>query len=178
MKQLVHTLIMTGVLAVMLLVSMTASGSTTTEDITPPSVLSLTYEPYWADTGDGPQTITVTAHITDNLTGVSRLWAHYSSETTPNQTAEIEMTATHRLSGTALDGVYQTTFVLPQHSAYGRWIATITCTRDFLGNQNCAVYLPPTDHQPYLPYHPDMDITYWFWNGYAPTYLPSLWKGK
>ncbi len=169
-RQIFYLVLVAGLLCAFLRTAVTASGATDADDTSPPHVLSLSYEPYWADTSDAAQTITVTAHITDDLSGVKHLWSHYSAERATLQQVLILMTETHRISGTALDGIYQTTFTLPQYSAYGRWVATDTCTRDYLDNQNCVSYFPPYEDR----YSPTMRVSPWFWNGYTGTYLPLI----
>ena len=55
-------------------------GPTAGCDTTPPELVSLTLDPTSVDTSGGPQTITGSAHITDDLTG---LWSGYIRFSTP-----------------------------------------------------------------------------------------------
>ena len=66
-------------------------------DSTPPVVESLTFTPGAGDITNGPATITVTARITDALSGVSYLNGSFHSPSA----------VYNRISGTALDGIYR-----------------------------------------------------------------------
>lgn len=110
-------------------------------DVTPPVLVSVTVEPAYIDTSQSAQTLTVTAHITDDLSGCpesdwcadfffqpidgpdsqqrSNTWGYYN-----------------RIAGTATDGVYQATITLPRYSAQGEWRLTRFAIGDNVQN-NC-----------------------------------------
>jgi len=104
-------------------------------DVTPPVVDELSISPKFVDTSAGPQTITITAHITDDLSGLRYLtiwfgpllYGHDQDKSVIIQDADI-------VSGTPTDGTYETTLTLPRYSADGRWIAKYAIIDDRVGN--------------------------------------------
>jgi hypothetical protein len=96
-------------------------------DVTPPTVVGLVVEPTYIDTSQGTQIITVTAHITDDLSGCPVddwcLRFFFVPLLGPEAQGKSRVVGpTDRISGTLTDGLYQTTVALPQHSYEGRWV--------------------------------------------------------
>ena len=88
--------------------------------------MDLTIEPTSVDTSSGPQTITVTAHITDDLAGLTGAGGFgdlqfYAPST--NQNWGVNFRNDNRISGTATDGFYQAQLQLPRYSLCGHWEA-------------------------------------------------------
>ncbi len=119
-----------GVLFTASLVTGSAARSYAATDNTPPTLAGLTISPTTVDTSNGPVTISVEAHVTDD-TGLSiggRVGLSEIVVTGPGgqQTATAYISQAQRVSGTALDGVYDTTLVLPWHAEPGSWSASVT----------------------------------------------------
>ena len=95
---------------------------------TPPQVVSLSYSPSSVDVTDGSAAVTFTAHLTDSsdIQGAS---IQLQSRTTSGQS--VFAPPLSRISGTAQDGIWQTTINLPQGSAAGAW--------DYAGSVSDAV---------------------------------------
>src|SRR5205085_1727137 len=102
-------------------------------DTTGPDVVDFTFSPTTMDTSSGSQKVTVTIHATDDLAGVNNMGGtfyapgdiqHYGFQTnTPDL-----------ISGTATDGVYQTSFTIPQYAAQGTWTLNGMWAQDLAGN--------------------------------------------
>lgn len=111
------------------------------EDLTPPALLDVQFEPRVVDTSKGPATITVTVHVTDDLSGVKHtaLFFHKPGTT---QRAQVEFRPgemPHRyfgywLAGDTLSGWYTNTMTLPQYAAYGEWEMNLVVLEDNVGN--------------------------------------------
>ena len=103
------------------------------EDITPPSIVEFSFSPDTVDVSTGDQAITVTARITDDLSGFSSggFWFHSAS----GQPAGVQMSSSNRITGNAQDGIYQTSMVIPQLSENGVWHFTSAVINDQLSNQ-------------------------------------------
>lgn len=108
------------------------------QDITPPALLAVHFEPAQIDTGNGPATITVTVHVTDDLSGVE--WIAFSfRKPDTTQTKGIDIVPGTNwgklLEGDSLNGKYQNTMTLPQYSAYGTWELYYFALVDNVGNR-------------------------------------------
>ena len=119
-----------GVVFAASLVTGNAARSDASTDTTPPALAGLVISPTTVDTSNGPVTISVEAHVTDD-TGLSiggRVGLSQIVVTGPGgqQTATAYLSQAQRVSGTALDGVYDTTLVLPWHAEPGNWNASVT----------------------------------------------------
>lgn len=108
------------------------------QDITPPALLDVTFEPEIIDTSKGPVTITVTVHVTDDLSGVE--WVVFGFQK-PGTTQKIGIDIVpgtdwgKLLEGNNLNGKYQNTMTLPQYSAYGTWEMHYFALVDNVGNR-------------------------------------------
>lgn len=108
------------------------------EDITPPALLDVQFDPKMIDTSKGPVTVTVTIHVTDDLSGVE--WvalAFYRPGTTQSRNVDIvpRSDTTTLLHGDHLDGYYSAMMTLPQYSAYGDWEMHYVALVDNVGNR-------------------------------------------
>jgi hypothetical protein len=115
-------------------------------DVTAPMLHSLSFSPTSVDTSAGPQTITVTARITDDLAGVFAWEDHDPASPAPiyvnwlwlSSPSGLQLATgalTERISGNAFDGVYQTDVVLPAYSERGTWTVTSLELGDKAGNK-------------------------------------------
>ena len=107
-------------------------------DDTPPQLTDFSFTPTSIDTSASDQEITVTAHITDDLSGNSGARGVYSfvrfSSPSEQQYGNATFIDGTRISGTALDGVYQDSFTLPQFSQCGTWKVSLLRLIDEAGN--------------------------------------------
>ncbi len=109
-------------------------------DLDPPHLVWLVVEPALVDTGQNAQTITVTARITDDLSGCSTVQPCATVVLAPlfgpeAQAREIGLVA---YLGTANDALYRGALVLPQYSYEGRWGLASVATADVVNNA-CTV---------------------------------------
>src|SRR3982750_593986 len=81
-----------------------ARSAFATADLTPPQLVSIDFTPKSVDVSSASQTVTVTAHLTDDNTGVSDAAVQFGSPSS-GQTVYAYFS---RISGTAQDGMYQT----------------------------------------------------------------------
>jgi hypothetical protein len=105
-------------------------------DVTPPVVAHLMISPTLVDTSHAVQTVTLTARITDNLSGLryATIWFGpyiYGDE----QDKPVTFSDWKLVNGDAVDGVYETTLTLPRFSADGRWVAKYMVMEDAVGNK-------------------------------------------
>ena len=84
----------------------------------PPQVVSLSYSPSSVDVTNGSAAVTFTAHLTDS-SDIQSASIQLQSRTTAGQS--VFAPPFSRISGTAQDGVWQTTVNLPQGAAAGAW---------------------------------------------------------
>jgi hypothetical protein len=84
-------------------------------DSAAPKLASLTVSTDRIDTSQGPVSIHVTAHITDDLSGLRQGVLQFGEVTTANAIFE----AGTRVSGTPQDGVYEFTAVVPRYTYQG-----------------------------------------------------------
>jgi hypothetical protein len=107
-------------------------------------LVGMTFSPSVIDTSAGSQTVTVTFHMLDNLSGVTfdtdtplfsflrgiRFTSPSGQQTRSNNTFGGVTLA----SGTSLNGVWQTRVVFQQFSEAGTWRATVFSLRDVTNN--------------------------------------------
>lgn len=104
-------------------------------DVMAPVIMNLTFSPKIVDTANGDQAITATAHITDDLSGVDHVDVLIAPDALAvGQRRFFTFDATTRISGDALDGMYQVAFILPRYSADGQWSVERIDSNDKIGN--------------------------------------------
>jgi hypothetical protein len=90
-----------------------------------PHLRALSVSPATIDTSAGPATVTVTARITDDRSGVDmsgvQIRFGVGEPGTGGQVHDVVFWSAQPLSGDSRDGVWQTTFTMPAASAPGRW---------------------------------------------------------
>ena len=104
-----------------------------TPDTTPPQLVSLSFSTSTINTSAGPATVTVTAHITDDLSGISFAYGYFYAPSPSSQYVYAPLGG-NRVSGTALDGIYQVTATFPQYGATGTWTLGGLTLGDVVGN--------------------------------------------
>jgi hypothetical protein len=103
---------------------------------TAPRLESMTITPSIVDTSTGPQMITVTVHVTDDMSGVGRnAFAGVSFLGPANRQFSVFFIEAMRVSGTPFDGVYTTTVPLAAMSAKGTFSVQSVGVVDNAGNQ-------------------------------------------
>ncbi len=120
-------------------VVLTAARPAFAEDTTPPQVTAFSITPSSLDTSSASQSVTVTATLTDNSSGVasgigSSPWVVLHAPGVTGQMAQAVGFALSRVSGDPLDGVYSGTVLLPRYSQASVWTAELRAT-DLVGNE-------------------------------------------
>ena len=113
------------------LMSPSLAGAEPIEDTEPPQLLSLSIEPGEVDTTASAQTVLVTAHITDDLSGVSPQIINFAS---PSREYSSNSGVFKLISGTDLDGVYQAEVVFPRFIESGTYKTSGFFIFDHAGN--------------------------------------------
>ena len=109
-------------------------------DTTPPQLVALGVAPASVDTSLQPATITVSAHVVDDLSGVSDGVANAASQVVlqgPSGAHHVRATLSidHRTGGNALDATFVVAVVLPRWSEQGLWTVQGVTLLDQVGNQ-------------------------------------------
>ncbi len=133
--------------------TMAAIGSTSVADTTPPSVISFNFEPKMVDIYSGPQNITFTVRLRDDLSGISDgeldgnpiipSQAYFYSELGDNYlTVEFRSPSndpkfnnSNLVSGNKLNGTYVGTMVVPEDADLGYWTLAYFSVVDEAGNK-------------------------------------------
>lgn len=102
------------------------------EDLTPPTLVSVSFEPQTVDTSKGPATITMTAIVTDDLSGVMLGTVTLYNERT-GRTYQIPFLDS-LADGIDPHGRFLALATFPQYSAYGEYEMTGYWIRDRVGN--------------------------------------------
>ncbi len=104
-----------------------------TPDVTPPVLVDVTRDPYWIDTNASNQTIDVTAHVTDDLSGLNFGGVTWHSPS-GTQHAGFGFYPEYNLaSGDANDGHYEFSVEFEQFCEPGIWEAVVDL-QDEIGN--------------------------------------------
>jgi hypothetical protein len=117
------------------------------EDAGPPALVAIGASPTNLDVTSGPGVFTLTLAASDDLTGFDQADVTFQS---PSGLEEVlvSLDASHRVSGNALNGVYQRSVSFPQLSEAGAWIVESVALRDGYGYTadlpNASLPSPPT----------------------------------
>ena len=103
-------------------------------DTTPPTLAGFSFTPTTVDTSNGTATITFTAHITDDISGVSNTNDGVTVFADSPSTGAYQATELYLASGTSLDGIYTGTITIPQYSEQGTWSINSVHLEDNAGN--------------------------------------------
>ncbi|MDQ1502101.1 MAG: hypothetical protein QOI86_5441, partial [Actinomycetota bacterium] len=113
----------------------TGFTQTGTADTTAPTLAGLTIAPASVDTSASPQSVVVSAHVTDNLAGLPQTGYGLSVVfRSPSGHQTIGTYSSTRLSGSAVDGVWQQTITVPRDAEHGRWTVSGVSVTDALSN--------------------------------------------
>ena len=103
------------------------------EDINAPALAEFDFNPKTIDVSAGPQTVTITLRITDDLSGFE-FGNFLLISPSGQQVSSGGYNAQNRISGNSLDGVYQAAAVIPQFSEAGTWRVIQVFMKDLVGN--------------------------------------------
>lgn len=102
----------------------------TQEDVTPPSLVSVSVAPATVDVTAGPAPVFVTIHLTDDLSGISQWVVTFAS---PSGTHFVQARNTP-IAGTVLDATFVGSGFVAEFSQSGVWRATDVTLVDRVGN--------------------------------------------
>jgi hypothetical protein len=124
--------------AALLLVSATSIlANADVEDLTAPTIVSAVIEPSIINTSDGPVTLTLTIHVTDDLSGVESALYRFAPDNplAIRQSVEVSITkGCDACTGSPTDLTCAIPIPLPQYSASGRWTSRWIEAEDSLNN--------------------------------------------
>jgi serine protease len=119
--------IVTWVLIFVLLGFMTLTSALGQGDVTPPLLVSISVDTPVVDVRTGSATASLTAHMTDNISGVQPIAVVFRSP----HGQQVKVQASPGLvSGTLRDGVFQGTGTVPQFAETGTWTAILISVCD------------------------------------------------
>src|SRR5664279_6541098 len=102
-------------------------------DTTPPVLTGVSIDPNPIDVTNGAQTLTVTTTVTDDLSGTQQVFVALQS---PSTGQYLYSSYSSLVSGTNLNGIWQTYLTMPQYSEAGDWtIQYIQLTDNATNNQ-------------------------------------------
>ncbi|MBD2144907.1 hypothetical protein [Sphaerospermopsis sp. FACHB-1194] len=120
-----------------------ADNDQSTTDTTAPSLGSFSLSTTSVNTSISAQSITVTAQITDDMSGLvssnSYAIARFQSPS-GQQSVSVLLDSSDRTSGTAQNGIYSDRLTVPQFSEAGIWTLDYFSLRDAVGNRK-SLYL-------------------------------------
>ena len=99
-------------------------------DVGPPSLIGFDFMPKAIDVSTSSATVNLTAHITDDLAGITTVLVQFFS-TRSSQSRTVGM---FRSGGSALDGTFSGSAVFPQFSAAGVWRVNYVFVQDATGH--------------------------------------------
>lgn len=129
--------------AILLTSFVSVLAETEIEDITPPRIVSASIEPSVINTSYASATLTLTVHMTDDLSGADYV-VYVFRPTNPNVSGQQAIVSAYRreeyqqeeaCTGTPTNVVCEMPFSLPQYSAGGLWAPIEISTIDALGNR-------------------------------------------
>ena len=100
------------------------------QDVTPPVLVSFDFTPTQVDTSSASASVTVSLHITDDLSGFNNGYVQFVNPSHANSA----LAFVSRVSGTATDGMYAGTATIPAFSEPGTWTAYYAQFTDTVGN--------------------------------------------
>jgi hypothetical protein len=103
---------------------------TSVQDTQPPTLTNFTFSPFLVNTTTVPATVSVTAQVTDNLSGVEEVFDFFTSPS-GTQYARANLSLS---SGTNLNGTWTGTTTIPAYSEGGTWAVTYVYVGDNVGN--------------------------------------------
>jgi len=108
-------------------------------DFQPPSIITFDFDPKAVDTSTMSQEVTITAHLTDDLSGVDQGSVLFYSPSR-SQSVGAWLSFNERTSGDEFDGIYRHKMTLPQYSEAGIWTLEYISIYDTVGNKKQLSY--------------------------------------
>lgn len=116
-------------------------------DNSAPQLLSIEFESTEVNTTSSSQTLTLTAHIIDDLSGLKYAQLRFQPRGS-TQYFDFFVSSDLRIAGDRRDGLYRTSAILPKYAAHGRWSLMIVALNDQVNN-SCAFSLFYYDTEAY-----------------------------
>ena len=102
------------------------------QDVTPPSLVSISVSPETVDVREGQAPVTVTVDLTDDLAGVQQWQVQFDS---PSGNQSLQVSGSPGLiAGTILSGTFGSSATLLQSAEAGTWTAAFLSITDEAGN--------------------------------------------
>ncbi len=160
--------------ALLLLMFSSTQADMDVEDITAPVILSAAVEPAVINTSFGAVTLTLTVHLTDDLSGIDRGYYRFEP-VNPLVNGQLVDAYTDKsdaeCTGTLNDLTCVIPFTLPRYSAGGEWVPTWIFTEDTIGNFR---ELPESERMPGIPAYVSFNNDTEGTSHRKHTYLPNL----
>jgi len=123
-----------------LLFPMVVQATADVEDISPPQIVSASITPLIVNTSDAPATLTLTLHITDDLSGTQQAFYRFepANPLVVGQLVDVGISDFNILdvcTGVPTDLLCNIPFTIPRYAAGGEWVPVWILTRDAVGNQ-------------------------------------------
>ena len=118
------------IVAVFTLLMISTIALAQTSDTTPPELVAFDFNPKNIDVTAVPQNVTITAQVTDDLSGANSFELTFWSPSG----AQSHSAFIPRTGGSALDGTYSGTVEIPQFVESGLWTASVMRLSDMVGN--------------------------------------------
>jgi hypothetical protein len=118
------------VLIALSLLGSSSAGAETPEDTKAPQLVGLTIEPDEVDTTAADQKVTFTAHVTDDLAGISSVGIAIAS---PSE-SQVVVESLNFSSGTSTDALYSGSVTIPRFAEAGAWRVTNVYLNDSARN--------------------------------------------
>ena len=110
------------VLAALIFVLISVPSIYAQEDVTPPVLVEFSFTPTTVDVTAGSADVTVTARITDDLSGFGGGGFLFRSPS-GQQSAGLNFGSGNRISGDENDGIYEFPITITQYAEFGTWVA-------------------------------------------------------
>jgi serine protease len=108
-------------------------------DFQPPNIVTFDFDPKDVDTSTISQEVTITARLTDDLSGVDQGGLRFYSPSR-SQSVGAWFISFERISGDELDGIYRHKMTIPQYSEAGTWRLEYISIYDKVGNRKQLSY--------------------------------------
>ncbi len=116
---------------------LTATSMAQIEDTEPPQLVNFSFAPTSVDTSTSSQDITFTWEITDDIAGLLSCCSPTQllfKSPSGAQSQHTSVTPLNLISGSAINGIYESVLTLPQYSETGVWQIEYLMVVDEIGN--------------------------------------------
>jgi Bacterial Ig-like domain (group 3)/IPT/TIG domain len=123
--------LLAAVLAVLCIASLAAAtGASAAEDHEPPELVSLSISPSQVNVAEASQSVTITAHLKDNLSGVDLADISFKGPGSQNAFTSLAL-----IEGSDTNGIYRNAVTIPRFAEAGKWRITQVDLRDHVENR-------------------------------------------